>query len=674
MVRPTSQDEDDDEPVERTEMCTSLVFGQQEYVRELPGIEKIEITRGLDQDTATATIALTNAVAFPMGAEVETWDYGHDRIGWFTDTRGEVGNPWGDEPNDWRGWIVPDRIVRTYEGYGADMTLPADKDPNMYQSGVWLIDDVVMAPDGSLTLECRDVGRELVESVLFPPVVPWDMYPLVWEKMHGGKTITAVTGVTDLRSPTYDTDSSQPYIGAGIVDGNAAYVTSTGSVRGHHGRAAFDADTSTHWLSVGNKSPKSSSAWEWVQGDVTGDVQGVKVSAFGGPYEVYISVMVAGQWKGRAKVGYTANMIDAGTRIKYVRRGKIGKGKTKVFALPRQYQNVEKVRVTLHGLWNSGVGSYPFRGALREVKVATTVTTEQRTVGGIGNYSDYSDIVKHMLAWCGFYWPSSQWSKIRSSDGTDTSLNFTANDPVLGKGRVWGDIQQMGVGGEEGTKLEQELWDHKPVIDGIRYIRDIAAFTFFVDESGAAVFRQPNIWTFGNWRDGARTTDVLTLSDGDYLLSSSLTLSSRSRRDRIFVANPNGKYKAVAKGYNPWKTDLRRVAGWTDANFSSQKEVTVMSRLIAVRQAMRMRSVPVEIPGNPAIQLDDQVIVRERITGINYLFHVTGIRDSWDAASGKWTYALTLEWLGWPDRLMTTTEIDLGIEAKAYLKAMGVLP
>ncbi len=47
----------------------------------------------------------------------------------------------------------------------------------------------------------------------------------------------------------------------------------------------------------------------------------------------------------------------------------------------------------------------------------------------------------------------------------------------LAAGSVWGDIASTGVGGADQTRLESEIWDQKPVMDGIRYVKDIVAYT-----------------------------------------------------------------------------------------------------------------------------------------------------------------------------------------------------
>lgn len=670
---------------EKNNTYTSMVFGQPHELRELSNIKSINITRSASSDVQQMTIELVNAINIPIGQALTVNDIVQERPGWFSWNRGA-----GDwEGNDWRGWIVPDRIIRTYEGYGIDPDEPPDKDPNMYPSGVWLIDTVSLTPEGGMTVECRDLARELLEQMMFVPVVPKDYYPMRWEKRQNDNVVTKY--VPDGLFPlSYEKDSNLPYIGKGLVDGGEKYVQNNGSVRGHNGRDAFDGDMSSFWMSVGNKSQQSTSAYEWVQGLTPGAVPvgGVRIKAWGGPYTVYISLKRGGQWIGgnRRKIKYVANFVDAETDIPYVKFGKIKKGETKVFRLVNAkgnpYQDIEAIRVTLHHLYDSNIGSFPYRGGLYDVKFTPSVTAVEEYVG-TGNYDDYVDIVKTLLAWGGFYWPRAAEGRsyLKSVDGTNTTLAFTdGDDPVLAQGRVWGDFMLSGTGNIPGGELGPEIWDKKPIIDGIKYIKDIIAYVFFIDEYGGAIFRPPNIFSLGNYISGAdggpreesRTEDLVTLEDGVNLFSHSLRLSSLNRRDRVFVSNlastpPIG---AVAYGYDPYPSGTRRISGWSDQHFKDEQECLTMAQLIALRQALKMQSATVDIPGYPAIQIDDQVIVKERVTGTNHLFYVEGLNSAYDAITGRYIYSLTLQWLGDPDHMLTLDQMAQKNNAQSFINAI----
>jgi hypothetical protein len=154
-----------------------------------------------------------------------------------------------------------------------------------------------------------------------------------------------------------------------------------------------------------------------------------------------------------------------------------------------------------------------------------------------------------------------------------------------------------------------------------------------------------------------------------------VTVSSRGLRERIFIANTTGKTGAVAPGYNPLYpevTGLRRVGGWTDQHFETKAECQKMADLITVRQVMSYRTDSVMIPGNPAIQIDDQAYIYERVTAESHLHYIKGITSEWDADTGKWTYQLDTCWLGsTPFTDWVFDPAALSAETQAYLNAIG---
>ena len=97
-----------------------------------------------------------------------------------------------------------------------------------------------------------------------------------------------------------------------------------------------------------------------------------------------------------------------------------------------------------------------------------------------------------------------------------------------------------------------------------------------------------------------------------------------------------------------------------------------MADLIGLRQLFTYRTDKVKIPGNPAIQIDDQVRLFERVTEEGYLHYVESISMEWDAESGKYTYDLGTHWLGeTPFTNWTFNPNDLSAETVAYLQALG---
>jgi Glycosyl hydrolases family 16 len=674
---------------------TTIPFAQRDQPVELPNIKSIRWQRSVESEVATMTMVLWNCEILPLGQapDVLTFKDGpvdenaYERPGYFTPTRGE-GNSnqeFGQSTNGWQGVLVPDRIIRTYEGYGFDPEATPEADVHMYPSGVWLIDEVSYDARGTITVSARDIGRALLDQIAFPPVVPFDQYPISWSAYQSVDNPDIVQTTQGWFRPTYDTDSNIPYIGLGISDGSYPYVSSTGSVRGHHGKHAFDGSRTTYWMSVGNY-PNWSSAYEYVQGKFSSrTVTAVKFKAWGGPYKVFISVFADGAWKGKAKIPYRARQVDTNADIKFVASKTVKKNGEITVRLPKAYASATKVRITFTDLFDSGLGKYQYRAGAYDVQVtggiATTVDGGQHTEG---NYGDYTDIVKWFLAWGGWHWPSAASGNayLTETDGTVTNYNPVSNDTVLpaGLGRVWGDLEYTGTQGK--VDLGIEIFDKKPLLDAIAYVRDIVGYNFFIDETGGAIFRSPNIWTVGNYvsaPDGGentgRTTDVIDLGD-QAIMDLAVKISSKNIREKIFVANVNGRFGAMTQGFNKYPSGLRRVAGWTDQNFETEAECQIMADLIAIRQMFRFRTDTVTIPGNPAIQIDDQVKLHEPITAETYYHYVKSIGSDFDMETGKWTYAMETFWLG--ETPLTKdwafNALELAAETIEYLELMGRAP
>ena len=83
------------------------------------------------------------------------------------------------------------------------------------------------------------------------------------------------------------------------------------------------------------------------------------------------------------------------------------------FKLPKAITGATKVRLTFTKLTRSELGRNPYRAGVRTFEVSSEVTTSspggthvepKTTPPGI---SDYTDIVKILLAYTGWHWPSS---------------------------------------------------------------------------------------------------------------------------------------------------------------------------------------------------------------------------------------------------------------------------
>jgi hypothetical protein len=627
--------------------------------KELPNVKSVNWTRSIDADVADCSIELLNT--FPRGSTDKFRDE-LDEPGYFTYDRGgsAVSTRWHLDVNEWFGLIVPDNIVRTYEGYGCDMSVAPEKDPHLVLTGVWLIDSVNYTDTGTMSIKARDMGRILIDQLYYPPVVPNQWYDNTngWEGWDDTFPQGDVFGKLKVKATR---SSNFPWPG-------------NETIAGHKLADAFDGNPSTYWLSVGNVQPSRRFAYEWVECSVGNkSVSQVKFRTKKKGYVYYISVLVGGVWQGANVMNYHEDGIGRNDDdIAYIETGTVNTEDFVTVKFKKTYKKVQRVRVSLGNLqFFPNIGTYHYRGGIRDVEVygSTKVADKKLDPGPAGSnpgrYSDYTDIVKILCAWGGFFWPeNSYW---RNCDGEYVVITPTKFDELcLGKGvrgRVWGDFQQAGLAGV--ALLEATNFDKKSLMDGISFIRDQLGFIFYIDESGAVQWRLPNVFNYGCQPTLSGKTKYLKgvvhqIDENSVLLSLSATISSSNVRESFFVGDVEGKLGAFAPGFNPNPTGLRRMAGWTDANFSvdfssatdpagknAQKQAQLTADMLSLRQLFTYRKDRVRIPANPAIQIDDQMRIFEETTAEGYIHYVQGISSTLDMTSGEWTYDIDTHWLGY---------------------------
>jgi hypothetical protein len=644
-----------------------------EIPQELPNVKSVQWTRSIDTDVADCTIECWNTKPLEIGQTPRAGEL--DLPGYFTYDRGATAfgkARWGHVRNEWFGMLMPDNIIRTYEGYGCDPDVIPELDPNLVQTGVWIIDSVTMSDTGTLSVKCRDIGRILLDQQFYAPVVPDDFYDEDWQGWDETFPGDPITTKAKLKVTPEDS-SNTPWIGSGVV-------------AGHTLAAAFDGHPNTYWLSIGNAAPSRRFAYEWVQATVKNQsVTRVRLRTKKKGYIAYVSVMVAGVWQGKTTIDYHRDGIGQnGGNIPYVISAPISTEGFVEIALPKAMKKVQRIRITLGNLQNFHFGTYDYRGGIRDVEVygvSTTTTPKIKLkVGPIGSnpgrYFDYTDLVKLFCAWGGFFWPST--GRLRLSDGTYRDcapLKYDTKTLGAGvKGRIWGDFQNSGTFGP--AELTLDNFDKKALMDCISYVRDILGFVFYIDETGACVWRQPNIHDYGcRWSAFSQNAGVYVRGsahqiDEDTILTGlSAVLDAKNVREAFFVGDVYGKIGAFAPGFNPNPTGLRRIAGWTDQNFTEVAECQLMADMLSLRQLFTYRVDKVTIPANPAIQIDDQIRINERTTADGYVHYVKGISSSLDMTSGQWTYDMDTHWLGYdrPDAKWLFNPGQLSPTTQAYL-------
>lgn len=686
---------------------TTMIFGDVSHQQEFGNILSCSWERSVDQDTATCTITMLNSEMTAIG-NPQTSDDEFEKPGWFTYNRGDqtIGeNRWGfDEETGWNGIFVPDRVVRTYEGYGADRTVHPIDDPHLVQSGTWMIDKVTLGHDGTMTLEMRDLGRLLLDQVVFPPAIPMTEYPLTWSKLHTENVPSreAVGGEwkDNLRSIGDASSSNDAYVGKGFTDEPYGhYVGATGGVQGHHARHAIfphgdeGENKELYWLSTGQDARRD---FVWWQFDVEGDaipVAALRLRMTGGPYRVYISIHNGTKWLGKKKVPWkrngvagTVGNVNINADIPFVTSVVGDRYWRQEYTLPRKY-NAKKIRLTFTSLRDGKVAEHPWRAGLREFEIYTAdnindIGFEQgETLKVVGNYSDYTSIVKWVCAWAGWFWPphSSGLDFVMNGDQEKEWVTYQSGDPALPKGRVWGDFMRAGTAGE--ADLTVDMFDKKPLMDVIGYVRDLLGYNFFIDETGGVVWRMPNLWSLGNYVSpekmgkrarGGRTSQIVTLDEETTLLSYETHLDSKNIRERIFVGDAVGGVGTVIKGFNPYPIGLRRTAGWTDQKFETKREARVMADMISARAMFTYRTGQAVIPGYPKIQIDDQIRIMERVTNETFYHYVLGIKSELNMEEGEWNYTLQTHWLGErPQDAWVVQVEELDGATQQYLAAVG---
>lgn len=665
---------------------TSVVFGEENRPLELRGIKSCSWERSLDQDVATCTIVMKNSELLPIGA-VDLHPEDFDKPGFFTHNRGisydDEGwhrdpdatskSPWGYGPSGpWINLIIPDRLVKTYEGYGCDYSVYPAEDPNLLISGTWLVDKVTYTAEGEISLEMRDVGRMLLTHICFPPAVPKSEYPLSFSKIEtvnvagrdalGGRW-RYPRGIATAKS------SNSAYIGKGLTDPPYPYyVSSKGHVNGHHPNHALYSATSgsyskKFWQSTGQTTQNSFVWWE-MDFDNPKDVAALRIDPVNGPYRIYISIKTEDGWLGRKKIPYevTTEDIDNGSKIPFVQSVWADRALAFDVIFKRKYKNVKKIRLTFTRLTDTHVGNYRWRAGLNDVKVYVGNYNDLHFGKGerlkvVGNYRDYTQIVKMICAWGGLYWPTHSSGldfQMKNAEDKDY-ISYDSGDPRLVKGRVWGTFQPTGTVGV--ADLTVDLFDKKPFMDVINYVRDIVGFIFHIDEWGGVVWRMPNLFSAGNYVSPEpvdvetrarrhRSNKHVIIDEKETLLGYETVLNSENVRERIFIGNVTGKIGVTVRGFNPSYEGFRRTAGWTDQNFKSKRETLVMADMIAAQQMFDYRRTSVTTPGYPRIQLDDQIQIKERVTNEFYFHYVLGIKSELNMEDGTWIYDLTTHWLG----------------------------
>lgn len=250
-----------------------------------------------------------------------------------------------------------------------------------------------------------------------------------------------------------------------------------------------------------------------------------------------------------------------------------------------------------------------------------------------GNYLDYVDIIRELLLWGGWLLEQDE---------------YDSEEPPP----VYGNLESTGAYSDE--PLSEDIFDKKPIMDGITTIKEIVGYLFWVDEEGAAHFESPNWWQTGNfYEDGTHTDFIPEVDELHQLVDYSMRFTERAARSEIIISTEipeKGGETTVTTRFVPATAGLLRgmvkPAMWVNGVFQNKEEQRVMAELIAMHIWFSMRTGAATIKGNPAIQINDQIRMFERQSSDTYIHYVRSISSQHDLRSGEWTMQLETHWLG----------------------------
>lgn len=363
---------------------------------EIPNIKTIAIGRDLSTDAAQCTITIQNQKMFNDGDPATNVDE-LGQPGYYTFNRGESTESqdrWGQTTNEWNQVLVPNALLRTYQGYGgwnSDGTIKTIPDSitdgNLLQTGLWLIDQVQPQANGDLVLTCRDMAKLLIDQSLFPPLIPKQLYPLYYYRWKNLDHPPIPYGTTVYGAGYNGVPAGETSTGAPSLQLHSASSTESG----FPGANAVDfGDATSYWLSAGQT---TEAGWAWIELDPHGggtvDMGAYDMIPWGGGYDMFISVSIDGVWQGDANIPGAPSGMD----IPYVQQTTT-QGWERPFLQGIKggpYIAADHIRFTFTGLVQSSLGPNFYRAGIRDLTVGTytgTLTSGGRVVVGMARPYD----------------------------------------------------------------------------------------------------------------------------------------------------------------------------------------------------------------------------------------------------------------------------------------------
>ena len=647
---------------------------------EVPNVESIDISRSLDQEAATCTIVMHNQF--------------HDDNDQTPPNLQQVGNPgyysfgygsapdkadeWGHVEHAWSNILVPNALLRTFQGYGGYVEsngelIPKDidtavTDGDLVITGVWLIDTVSLGTSGKIRLQCRDMGKLLIEQLIYPPLIPDRYYPPKWYR-YDYETVPGtpgddgvpdeeplILGEAQLR---YEDSSVERWLGANSsVGGLAPRAFTHNETEVSFGHGWFYWNDGTY-------------AKDWWQAECETEINEIYISPAGAPpngdYFTWISVMENGVWQGADTIPYDGDDIGNNIQIHHSDKPSLETGiefvkSTAVEVSGSVNENVEngtwikldrvykaeRIRVTFASTWESPWGPNPYRSGvasiraqLENIDVVTnepTVATEDETIQIDGNIKDWMDPIREMLLWSGF-------------------LLYEGADPGDDPG-VFGILENSGTYPLE--NLAEDLFEKKTIMDSIISIKEVLGYIFFINEEGGVQLTSPNWWSPGNTVNGdTRLNYAHEITDESVMTDYTANFTDASVRSEVIIGSSlsdevSGQTQHVsfdptavqAPGSPDFIRGMVKPAVWINDVWTDENEQKLMAALISLHIMFNTRQGQVTIVANPEIQIDDQVRITERLSSESFLHYVRSIDSNMNLETGEWTMTIGTNWLG----------------------------
>jgi len=657
---------------------------------EIPNVKTISTSRSIDQDAGSCTITVYNqwmdltGTASPDPSSLGNPGY----LGFNFGSSPEASAGFSQTANVWANVLVPNALLRTYQGYGGY----TDGVPDSYTSvitagniaitGVWFVDTVSTGTDGMITLKCRDAAKLLLEQHLMPPLTP-DGLPLRYCRFLY-EHILATEG--DPGSPAVEpatvAASGQP-VGTTYFDSTMERWGYVDSLHGHRFDAVSDGNNRTSSFSEGTFSPTAVFNRNFWEVRVNAEVNEIFINPSNSSMgTIWISVREGGSWVQRddgrripwddANNDGFSDSLAAGQPssqpvrgpnidIPYLRRVHVD-NRGRWIRLPRRplptdpsvesdVYDVQRIRITSIGVWNSGIGPYVYRSTCQEINarlvqetpteeggtpaVPPTPGTPAQTIQHDGNIFDYTEIIKDLLLWAGFLFFESS-----PSGGADVHglMQFTGTYPA--------------------NCIEEDFFDKKSVMEAINAIRDILGFVFFITEDGGVRFHSPNWWSSGNTLgNGDRTFYIPDIRDELQLTTYSSQYADDTLRSEIIVGSTLPSETDDTTQFSRYQPDnngilrgMVKPAIWINEIWQLPVEQAFTAAIIALHLNFQSRKGSLTALANPEIQINDQVRISERVSSESYIHYIRGMTTSMDLDAGTYTMSLSTNWLGEQDQ------------------------